>query len=84
MLDFSLVCNYLLISNCEEVFMNSKPECFVLSGKWGKKVYEDIMNAKPLVKPLFTKNDSAKFDEAFAKIVPEIISNYSLKFGTGK
>ena len=61
--------------------MNAKPECFVLSGTWGKKVYDDIMNAKPLNKPLFTKSDSQKFNEAFAKIVPEIMSNYKLKFG---
>lgn len=64
--------------------MNAKPECFVLSGNWGKKVYNDIMNAKPLKKPLYSKTEARNFDTAFAEIVPEIINNYSLSVGEAK
>lgn len=64
--------------------MDTKPECFVLSGSWGKKIYDDIMNAKPQKKNMSSKKDFKKFDEAFAKIVPEIINNYNLRFGGDK
>ena len=53
----------------------SKPECFVLFGEWGKKIYDHIMNAKPLAKPLYTKSDAEEFEreasEAWAEAVKE-------------
>ena len=41
----------------------AKPECFVLYGDWGKKIYDHIMSAKPRKEPLWTKADAEKFEK---------------------
>ena len=57
--------------------MAEKPECVVLTGEWGKKVYENIMNAKPLSKPQYTKKERDAFNRDFLRYLPDIINNWN-------
>lgn len=58
--------------------MNGKPELYVLSGKSGQKAYEHICNAKPLSKPLYSKEKSEKFESILAPHVAEIIKEMKI------
>lgn len=53
--------------------MDRKPEFYILSGKSGQEAYEHICNAKPLEKPLYSKEESKKFESILAPHLTEII-----------
>ena len=44
------------------------------------KVYEDILNAKPLETPLYSVSESKAFENEFSKIIPEIIKEAQTEF----
>ena len=50
-----------------------KGDMLVLTGVAGTKAYNHICNAKPLKKPLYTKEDSDRFEKLLAPHISQII-----------
>ncbi len=61
--------------------MIGKPDVYILSGKSGEKAYNKICNAKPLSKPQYTTNERQSFNNAFGKLIPEIVTNWNHSSG---